>query len=173
MKCTLPDEDDEEVVIAVNENGQVTERSDQVADYTLRPSAMEDVCLWDFVAKTEKISRHRSRYISDMYDKDEVRDETNEDAECEEGGTERITDQEKMRITMWQFLAEHKEHIHKLMRVWKRDVVPVPIGPPIPRRDQTDTYNRYCRLMLMLFRPWRKTSQLRKLSGPLFPVLST
>lgn len=41
-------------------------------------------------------------------------------------------------------------------------LVPVPIGPALPRRDQPDIYARYCRLMLLMFIPWRKSSDLRQ-----------
>lgn len=37
----------------------------------------------------------------------------------------------------------------------------MPIGPSIPRRDQKEVYNRYCRLMLIFFKPWRHASDLR------------
>ena len=39
--------------------------------------------------------------------------------------------------------------------------VPVLIGS-VPRRDQTETYTRYCRLMLILFKPWRNAFDLRR-----------
>ncbi|KAJ3884614.1 hypothetical protein GG344DRAFT_60321, partial [Lentinula edodes] len=38
--------------------------------------------------------------------------------------------------------------------------VPVPIGPPIPRRDRPQLWHKYCRLMLILFKPWRSVSDL-------------
>ncbi|KAJ3719272.1 hypothetical protein C8R42DRAFT_541055, partial [Lentinula raphanica] len=34
-------------------------------------------------------------------------------------------------------------------------------GPGIPRRDRPEVYERYCRLMLILFKPWRAPSDLR------------
>ena len=45
MKCTSPDEDDEEVVIAVNEDGQVTEWSDQCQGHSTQCS-QRDKCLF-------------------------------------------------------------------------------------------------------------------------------
>ncbi|KAJ7112149.1 hypothetical protein C8R44DRAFT_585330, partial [Mycena epipterygia] len=39
--------------------------------------------------------------------------------------------------------------------------VPVPIGPAIPRRDKPEMYARYCRLMLIFFKPWRHANDLR------------
>ncbi|KAJ3880112.1 hypothetical protein F5051DRAFT_298607, partial [Lentinula edodes] len=33
-------------------------------------------------------------------------------------------------------------------------------GPPIPRRDRPLVWLRYCRLMLILFKPWRTVEDL-------------
>ncbi|KAJ7788850.1 hypothetical protein B0H14DRAFT_2302200, partial [Mycena olivaceomarginata] len=35
-------------------------------------------------------------------------------------------------------------------------------GPGIPRRDRPDLHARYCRLMLIFFRPWRHATDLRE-----------
>ncbi|KAJ7809737.1 hypothetical protein B0H14DRAFT_2269493, partial [Mycena olivaceomarginata] len=35
-------------------------------------------------------------------------------------------------------------------------------GPGIPRRDRTEVHARYCRLMLIFFKPWRHATDLRK-----------
>ncbi|KAF9037306.1 hypothetical protein BDZ89DRAFT_908455, partial [Hymenopellis radicata] len=34
-------------------------------------------------------------------------------------------------------------------------------GPGIPRRDCPALYTRYCRLMLILFKPWGSSADLR------------
>ncbi|KAJ7455974.1 hypothetical protein B0H11DRAFT_1700037, partial [Mycena galericulata] len=39
-------------------------------------------------------------------------------------------------------------------------MVPVPIGPPLPRRDREDLKHKHARLMLILFKPWRHCSDL-------------
>jgi hypothetical protein len=39
--------------------------------------------------------------------------------------------------------------------------IPVPIGPALPRRDRTESLPKYCRLMLILFKPWRTAEDLR------------
>ncbi|KAJ4489693.1 hypothetical protein C8J55DRAFT_383621, partial [Lentinula edodes] len=35
-------------------------------------------------------------------------------------------------------------------------------GPTIPRRDRENVRPRYCRLMLMFFKPWRNGIDLRE-----------
>ena len=46
------------------------------------------------------------------------------------------------------------------MRLRKSDIIPVLIGPAIPRRDRAECYKRHCRLMLLLFKPWRWPTDL-------------
>ena len=60
-------------------------------------------------------------------------------------------------------LPEHDEctsHVLKVRRPSNK-LVPVPIGPSIPRRDKKDSYARYCRLMLILFKPWHEALDLK------------
>ncbi|KAJ8580893.1 hypothetical protein M405DRAFT_717370, partial [Rhizopogon salebrosus TDB-379] len=40
--------------------------------------------------------------------------------------------------------------------------VPVPLGPALPRRDRSEARIRYCRLMLVFFKPWRHPRDLRE-----------
>ncbi|KLO12578.1 hypothetical protein SCHPADRAFT_829333, partial [Schizopora paradoxa] len=39
-------------------------------------------------------------------------------------------------------------------------MVPVPIGPGIPRRDREDVRERYAKIMLILFKPWKTVDDL-------------
>ncbi|KAJ7811473.1 hypothetical protein B0H14DRAFT_2289113, partial [Mycena olivaceomarginata] len=57
----------------------------------------------------------------------------------------------------------HDEEKTHILRVRASDdtFVPVPIGPGIPRRDKKDVWPRYCRLMLIFFKPWRHAPDLR------------
>jgi hypothetical protein len=41
-----------------------------------------------------------------------------------------------------------------------KPVVPILLGPPVPRRDRDDTRERYCRSILTLFFPWRSIQDL-------------
>ncbi|KAF9786786.1 hypothetical protein BJ322DRAFT_1003671, partial [Thelephora terrestris] len=58
----------------------------------------------------------------------------------------------------------HPDYLRKVQRSRKnpcKHFVPVPIGPAIPRRDRAELYAKYARLMLILFKPWRKEADLR------------
>jgi len=53
-ECELSD-DEEEVTIRVDNEGNVAAMCDQVSNYTLRPRQLDTLCLWDFVAMAEKV----------------------------------------------------------------------------------------------------------------------
>lgn len=161
---TSAEEDDEaEVSITVNKNGDVMELADQVSDYMMRPEEMGSFCLWDFIAKTEKMSGKSSGGtpqlgddVENPHDKDESDESDKSDSDSSEDWDvvgEKVTSGRKP-VTRFSFLKEHKECQHKYMCIRKRDIIPVPIGPSILRRDQLEVYDRYCWLMLILFKPW-------------------
>ncbi|EMD41244.1 hypothetical protein CERSUDRAFT_69846 [Gelatoporia subvermispora B] len=59
--------------------------------------------------------------------------------------------------------ASHLEQECKCLKVLhpSKRLVPVPIGPALPCRDVPVQSARYCRLMLMFFKPWRHAHNLR------------
>ncbi|KAJ7205839.1 hypothetical protein GGX14DRAFT_367740, partial [Mycena pura] len=63
-----------------------------------------------------------------------------------------------------ELLPGHDQELTHLLRVRAPSdkLVPVSIGPGLPRRDQPASYPKYCRLMLILLKPWRSTADLRK-----------
>src|SRR6202000_2441306 len=49
-----------------------------------------------------------------------------------------------------------------LCHVRQSGAVPVPVSKrSLPRRDREDTYEQYCRVMLILFKPWKTPHDLR------------
>ncbi|KAJ7120756.1 hypothetical protein C8R43DRAFT_900498, partial [Mycena crocata] len=64
------------------------------------------------------------------------------------------------RVPLLNGHDQEKSHILRV-RTPNDALVPVPIGPGIPRRDKPEVYARYCRLMLIFFRPWRHATDLR------------
>ena len=161
---------EDEVAISVNSEGDVMELADQVVDYTLRPGELDGFCLWDFVSKTEKVCRRNVRGYQNRRHKTLESEDEREgvDMAVSSDGEQDEPDEQVYEgdtggplMGKYEFAVGHKEYDRKLLRIRKRDVVPVPIGPAIPRRDDRDNYERYCRLMLILFKPWRQAGQLR------------
>ncbi|TEB29564.1 hypothetical protein FA13DRAFT_1632013, partial [Coprinellus micaceus] len=40
--------------------------------------------------------------------------------------------------------------------------IPLLIGCALPRRDRPDVFKRYCRIMLLFFKPWVKLTDLKE-----------
>ena len=60
----------------------------------------------------------------------------------------------------WLFQANHPQYLSHVIMRRSFNVVPVLIGPSIPRRDREDTAERYARAILTLFYPWRSPSDV-------------
>jgi hypothetical protein len=48
---------DDEVIVTANGDGQLIPSANQVCDYVFRGQALKDVCVWDFFAQTEKVTK--------------------------------------------------------------------------------------------------------------------
>lgn len=122
-------------------------------DYTLRSNVahFDNLCVWDYVALVEKEPIPKS-----MKKKYRLRDP-------HQGDGDRAP--QKMTLsTPVRFLDErhplfdtHMCHLRTQSRM-----VPTLVGAPIPRRDRSpEEYERSCRALLILFKPWRTEWDLR------------
>ncbi|KAF6764426.1 hypothetical protein DFP72DRAFT_799787, partial [Ephemerocybe angulata] len=164
------DQEDDVGVRVDGITGGLVLRSDQTADYLLRGKQLEAISLWDFVAQVDKIpnlSVPNSRGGEGTEGTDE------EEIDCSDCGpsTGASTAIEELLLDTHRFRPrsefqdthlEARTHFLRIRLPTKR-YIPVPIGPAIPRRDTTDpaVNERYSRLMLILFKPWRNVADLR------------
>jgi hypothetical protein len=58
------------------------------------------------------------------------------------------------------FESAHPQSSSHIIIKHTTPVVPVLLGPQIPRRDREETRERYCRVLLTLFVPWRTVHDL-------------
>lgn len=61
----------------------------------------------------------------------------------------------------FRFQPNHPDFHLKYTKPLSNFRVPVLIGPSIPHRDHPEIYEQYCKIMLMLFKPWRLPSDLK------------
>lgn len=175
------DVEDGDVRITVENNGQITAHSSQVEDYLLRGSELDNLSLWDMIARCEKVTRPKSKDTDeDQFDspdamavcEDSLLDTENQQTVCSSIEGESVVEidvrsvlaSKKRRRSYFDFGYQHPEnptHVLKIRAPVMRRV-PVPIGPSIPRRDRDSEYERYCRLMLIFFKPWRTAISLRE-----------
>ena len=166
---------DEITVSASRATGELVPHSNQILDYVHRPAELDGLSFWDFVAQTEKIGpsamKSKTSEVEDDSDDNEEQDddtETNIPIERPDSSThsslhDLLNCTTRVRPT-FPFITGHIEQGRKLLRIVHprlRRVV-VPIGPAIPRRDKPEVRARYCRLMLLLFKPWRTGPDLRE-----------
>lgn len=125
-----------------------------------RNPALANISVWDFVAQVQKVKKSA---ISAEYSTD---DDTTAlhliQSSIADANIDLLAISSRHRPS-FPFMDTHIESddkVSKIIHPHKR-MVPVPIGPSIPRRDCQELYHRYCRLMLILFKPWRSVVDLR------------
>ena len=141
------DENEDDVHLSFSPSGRVFERSSQVEDYRLRGKELNDLSVWEFVSTVDKIPKSTAQVETDFDDK--LGDSEDEDNVTTAG--------------LYELHPEHRDYMKKIQRVHvhhRKDFIPVPIGPSLPRRDRPEMYAKYARLMLILFKPWRTEADL-------------
>jgi hypothetical protein len=115
-------------------------------DYQHRSKDLNTICLYEFV------SRYHKKPI-DQFDRRILKNLVTFE------GERLPTDGTKMneRHTFAKVHPQSSSHI-----IIKRStpLVPVLLGPQIPRHDREETRERYCRAILTLFVPWRSVQDL-------------
>jgi Helitron helicase-like domain at N-terminus len=182
--------EDDEVTISTHTVGKLFAKANQVADYQLRGQDLENWCVWDFISQTEKIRIRQActvtgsgkrKDLNENFDSDNIQVDDQSDnhgdgddvSECDDHEdtavsnniTEFPTQNGRRQRKTIHFQSEHIEaltHCSSIQSL-EKNFIPVPIGPSLPRRDQIEVRARYCRLMLILFRPWRHANDLRLL----------
>jgi len=143
-------ESSEEIRISAPSPNEIVAKSSQVMDYQLRPMKFNNICVWDFVTSLDK----RSMRKKNAHKKKQIN--LDEDFESDFSDDDSVEN-----LNMNMFLDGHLEHDSHQLVSRSHKLVAVPIGPSLPRRDQSENYAKYCRIMLILFKPWRCASDLR------------
>ena len=180
---------DEDVTIAGTHDGNIVQCSSQVHDYRLRAPALSHLSVWQFISCVDKVSKRTSQQRvyrnhgvdgMDSGGDDQGQGESDGDDDDEESDADRhedythedYTDTDDVvlcsrrgkRSLTFQLHPEHMQS-HKKSQRLRSDpstyLIPVPIGPALPRRDPGPLHAKYCRLMLILFKPWRVAGDLR------------
>ena len=142
---------EDDVHIAFSRTGNIFECSSQVSNYRFRAKELDHLSVWEFVSTVDQVSKSQHRNDDQDDDDDDKSEDEDTSIEDRQGGAHELH-------------PEHPEYLRKVQRVRKnprKQFVPVPIGPALPRRDRPELRAKYSRLMLMLFKPWRKEANLR------------
>ena len=172
---------EDEVIISSDDKGEIMARASQVTDYRLRSTLCKNLTLWDFIAQVDK-TKSTSKNAKPPDFPDSESDTDTDDVQSDASGLEvRNADKSgnsplsanqirwllhshsrtrpkydlKNNHPEWQkFQLQIRRHSHRF--------VTVPIGPHIPRRDKKNQYPKFCRLMLIFFKPWQDVADLRE-----------
>lgn len=110
--------DNEEVTVNAGSKGDLVMLSSQLSDYLNCGERLDDICLWDFVAQTTKVSVATATSLFPSDDNVKL-DHIDLDA-CR-----------ARNLQYMSFLASYPEHGRKVLKVMRKTDwhVPVPIGP--------------------------------------------
>jgi len=141
-----PNED--EIMISADINGELEIRTPYVQDYVLRGKILKSLCLWEYTSLIQKLSKKHVRY---------------DDHKINDHAIDSITSEDNSHSRP-KYLFDHDHpnydtHIQQLRHPNHRPL-PTPIGPSLSRRDRPEMQEKYCRLMLIFFKPWNRPQDL-------------
>ena len=140
---------------------------DKVPKSRLRQTSKKNIRINDSESDSDDEFDNESSNINDLQIEKDVNDLCPDSPDTiSQNYASTSSSSKKRRNTRKEWFYFGSEHIesktHCLsIRTPENKFVLVPIGPSIPRRDQRKAYARYCRLMLIFFKPWRHASDLR------------
>ncbi len=156
------DEDDEEAeteeqnvdeaIICAGTDGNLKLNSNHLQDYLLRGPALYSLSVWEYTSIIEKISKKRSSY----------RTTNNQCETLESMHYLEDTDDTSYLRPKYTYHPDHPDsetHIQQVRHPSHRPL-PMLVGPHPPRRDRPETLEKYCRLILILLKPWRTAKDL-------------
>ena len=132
-------ETEEQFVLEPAENGNRYVMVNTRLDYQHRSAHLAETCLYDFVS-------HFHKKVIDKTDRRVFKD-----ANAQQG--ERLSTNGTKMNKRHTFQSAHPQSSSHLLIKRTTPVVPVLLGPQIPRREREETRERYCRALLTLFIP--------------------
>lgn len=115
-------------------------------DYQYRSKSLNEVCLYEFMSAYHK-------RLADQSDHRILKGTS-----AHEG--ERLSVKGTKMNERHTFHHMHPQSSSHILIKRSTPVVPVLLGPQIPRHDREETRERYCRALLTLFVPWRSVEDL-------------
>jgi hypothetical protein len=170
------------ITLVMDLSGKLVPSANQACDYQKRGDVLADVNVWDFVAHTSKV-RPQPKKAAKKKNKSAAAasgSESTDESDHEPTPKPALDQENPLPDARWNhhnildftgrpmpqipFLETHLESDRFVVQVrpYLKRKVPVPIGPAIPRRDIEASRHKHARLMLILFKPWRNSEDLRQ-----------
>jgi hypothetical protein len=139
----------DDIMISTDESGEIKIFTPQIQNYLLRGNDLAPLSLWEYTSMIQKISKKHARL------------NLNNPPQYDHTMSMAMDDDSYSR-PKYEFDPNHPDYTTHIQQLRHPDRRPIstPLGPSLPRRDKTDHYEKYCRLMLILFKPWNTPSDL-------------
>ena len=115
-------------------------------DYQHRSKDLTALCLYDFVS-------HFHKKLIDKSDRRLIKNTNGSEGE-------RLDTEGTKMNERYTFESAHPQSSSHIVIKHTNPVVPVLVGPQIPRKEREETRDRYSRALLTLFVPWRSVHDL-------------
>ncbi len=137
-----PDHDEDDEVIIIADDVHLKAQTPYIQDYLLRGKDLETLSLWEYISLVQKIPKKKSNLEHDGHET--------------ALNMNHIEDENSYCRPKFNFQPSHPDYATHMQEIRHpaRRPLPTPIGPSLPRRDKTETKEKYCRLMLLLLKPW-------------------
>lgn len=139
------DKNEEQFELQLSDDGSNFILINQRVDYENRPNELENICLYKFVSKYRKKRKDKS---DEIYLLKQTTKESN------------INKKGRPAHPRLIFKKTHPQMSTHILIERLEEIIPVLIGPQIPRQNREETRERYCRSILTLFKPWRTFTDL-------------
>ena len=143
------DSETDDIIVTTDENGEFLIHT-HVQDYLHRGLELQSLSIWEYTSLVEKISKKHVNY-------GKIQSQSNVLNDIHLSSLDDSHSRPK-----YEFSPTHpsfETHVQQLRHPDRRPI-PTPIGPSLPRRDKIESREKYCRLMLILFKPWNTPQDL-------------
>ena len=144
----------DDIVISTDITGELEIRTPYIQDYLFRGSDLKSLSIWEYTSSIQKVTKKRARNENSKKKTTLLNDNR----------IDIINDDDNHSRPKCDFDCKHPDYATHTQQVRhpKHRLIPAPIGPGLPRRDKIECREKYCRLMLILLKPWNTPQDLIK-----------
>jgi hypothetical protein len=115
-----------------------------IYDYVHRAHELESLCFYEYVSMYKKVKKKKS---------------TSNEIILE--STHLSISKGRPLQKRYNFLSSHRQYFSHEHVLEIDEKIPVLNGPSFPRRNDSDNYELYSKMILLLFKPWRDTRDVK------------
>jgi len=147
-----PETQEDDIVISTDITGELEIHTPYIHDYLFCGSDLRSLSIWEYTSSIQKITKKHA-HSENSEKKPTFSTNTRIDI---------INNDDNHFRPKCEFDSKHPDYTTHIQQVRqpKHQLIPVPIGPGLPRRDKIECREKYCCLMLILLKPWNTPQDL-------------